>query len=61
LNKTSVSDILHNNFYHIFKFMKKNETLIEIIKLNQINNKCVCSVLDECLFITECVEYDNFD
>ena len=41
--------------------MNKNETLIEIIKLNDINNKCVSCDLNDFLFITECVNYDNFD
>ena len=61
LNKKSVSDTLHENFYDIFKFMNKNETLIEIINLNDINNKCVSCDLNDFLFITECVNYDNFD
>ncbi len=61
LQKKNVSDILHANFYEIFKFMKIKSNVYELITLDEINNMCISAPLEDITYITECVEYDNFD
>ena len=78
LQKENVSNVLHSNFYEIFKFMRinSNESMeYEIIKLEEINNLCVTAKLiidkkqrktgndtvESCIYLTDCVDFDNFD
>ncbi len=41
--------------------MKIKSNVYELITLDEINNMCISAPLEDSTYITECVEYDNFD